>query len=357
MHRLAELIGELHDEQTLLFVELCRDLDHHLDHLIAPAPNDSFWDPLATNAQDRARLSARRNTQHAFPIEGRDLDFVTENGLGKRHRKLTDHIVPNPPKQFVRPHLDRDLHIARFSAAAYVPSTGDRPGGARLDTRRQRDIEVAFFRLHSDANATLTRKLHGATLAVAHGAGPLDSDRKNPLLITDAATPVTGAAHDKVRILDRPPALAGNAIDQAIVVHLLGTAESRLVEINFQVELEIASIAELDTERIEQVAKNAIDFDFGEIDRHAPEGTRSTATRGSEARRTKAIVHRAFLGIAEDLIRGVQFFEALARTRIVGIAVRVVLRTLTPKRALDFRLRRVTGHAEYFVRVLHRAAC
>lgn len=75
----------------------------------------------------------------------------------------------------------------------------------------------------------------------------------------------------------------------------------------------------------------------------------------ADAHGAKPVECRAFLGIAQDLIRRVDLFEALLSTVVAGVFVRVMLRRKFAERALDFVLCRRTANTKNVVGIAHDA--
>ena len=78
-----------------------------------------------------------------------------------------------------------------------------------------------------------------------------------------------------------------------------------------------------------------------------------TSSGGVERRLAEAVVHRALLGIAEDLVSGVDLLEAGLGARVFGVSVGMVLGREPAEGRLHVRVRRVPRDVQDFVRVPH----
>src|SRR5262249_51277576 len=139
-----------------------------------------------------------------------------------------------------------------------------------------------------------------------------------------------------------------------VVTDVLLAAERGLFERDAQVLLQRTAVADLDAERAQQVAEDAIDVELAHVERHAAERPRRTL--GADRRGPEAIEGGPLLGIAEDLVGGVELLEALVCPLIARILVGVMLRGEPPERALDLLLRGGAVYPQDVVGIAHDGA-
>src|SRR5205814_4846833 len=77
----------------------------------------------------------------------------------------------------------------------------------------------------------------------------------------------------------------------------------------------------------------------------------AAAARAAEAEEAAAVELLALVRVADEVVRGLHFLEALLGLLVLGIAIRVVPPGELAVRLLDLVLRRVLRHAEDLVRV------
>ena len=138
---------------------------------IAASRTAQVRNPLALDAQYRARLDARRNLKIDRTVEGWYLNGVAERRLDERDRDLDEDIVAAPLKELVRTDEDVYIEVAvRAAAHARLAAARNADALSVVHTARNVDLDGLCNALASRAVAVRAGGLDNLSRAVAPAA-------------------------------------------------------------------------------------------------------------------------------------------------------------------------------------------
>lgn len=177
MDLLAAQISEFAQEFLLLFGEICRDFDEHLDYLVTPAEAPQVGHTLALEAEGLAVLRALRDLQFIGTFQRFHFHGVAERCLNHRYGNLTVDIISVALEKVMGFNVDENVKIAlRASVPALLALASQPQSCAFFHPRRYLDLDILFHPHASGAAAIPAGFPDKSPLAPALGARRADAE-------------------------------------------------------------------------------------------------------------------------------------------------------------------------------------
>src|SRR5439155_16060999 len=288
-------------------------------------------------------------------VRRRHRDVRAQGSVGEAHRHVDDEIGAAALEGLRRRHSRDHVEIARLRpAVAGLALAAQANPRAVVDAGRDLDRVPLRAPLARGAAAARTRILdHRAVSAAARARL---REREEPLALRLDAAPVTLGTERRrgSRLRARAGALAagGLELDRNLGLDPAQRVVEREVDLYLQVApaptplllLRPPAAAEEPAEDVAEVAE------ISEVEPLVGEA----AGPGPPVLGAEAIVLLPLLGVGEHVVGGLHLLEALLRSWVARVCVRVVLAGELAVGLLDLVLTRALGHAEGLVEILNR---
>src|SRR5215467_3409540 len=317
---------EFIEQFALALGQLLGCLYHHLHIHVAGLACAQHRHALAVQAESPPGLGSFRNLHAGLAsVDGGHFEFAAERGLDHRDRHPAMQVSAVTLEERMRGDRQEDVEISgRATAHASLALAREADACAVLDARRNVDRERALARDAARARAVRARTVDHLAAALAAGAGALEGEEA--LRMPDAAGAAAVRTGLRLGAGLGAGAGAGLARHRGRDAHLRGLAGKRLFERDLHVVAQIgAALGAIAAAAPAGHAEDALE-DVGEGG--AETGAKIVCAAAHsllEGGVAEAVIGGALVGILENLVRLVDFLEALLARCVAGIAIGVPL--------------------------------
>ena len=335
------------------FVQFARHLHPYFDIKIAFAVPVENWHALIADAENSSGLRAFRNLEVVLAIHRRHPDFGADRRLCNRKRYDTMQIVTFAREERMFFHVQDNIKITcRSAELTDFSSTSETDPGAIFHSGGNFGIDRPLTENPALALTFRAWICDYASTSLTSRTGPRNAEKT--LLIANLASPVAGTASRRPFAGSGAGPVAFLACFVAANSNFRFGSEVRFFEFQREILAEVGpalyAIATASTASTEDVAEaEELAEDVAEILEYSWIESCALRSGAAQAGVTEPVVDSTLFGVGEDGIRLADFLELLFCIRIIGIAVRMILKSQLAIGGLELDLGDGAGYAQHLV--------